>query len=348
MHAGRIDPGAHHRELVSIVLATFNGEKYLAKQLASLTRQTRLPDELVVVDDGSTDGTRDILKQFARTAPFPVELIALSQRLGTCEAFGDALARASGDILVICDQDDQWLPDKLAVMAERMAQRPDAMLAFSDATLIDAEDHFLSRSRWRVAGFGTNQQSLMTQDPFGQMIARQIVSGCTAAIRRPLLPALLPFPAGIHPALGTMMYDRWISLLGAATGPVLLIPERLVAYRIHPDQQIGIPGLRIRRVVPRAALQMGQFVPSMTEKRGRLAYHVAHIDEIEKRLTATGLDTAESLLRLKLARTHLRTRESLTHKRAKRASTILHHYLEIDGYRRFSLGTASALSDLIR
>lgn len=335
-------------ERVSVVLATFNGQRYLPEQLESLVSQTRLPDELVVVDDASDDRTAEILNEFKRTAPFPVEVILRPERVGTCEAFGEAMGRATGEILAICDQDDHWLPDKISVLTERMAQSPSAMLAFSDAVLIDADGKFLSRSRWRVAGFGPSNCADMDRDPFGQMIARQIVSGCTAAIRRELLPALLPFPSGLHPALGTMMYDRWISLVGTAAGSVLTVPERLVEYRIHPGQQIGIPALPIRRVLPRVALRMGQFVAPRTEKDGRFAYNLAHIDEIDKRLAATGLDSAESQLRLRLARVHLTVRENLAANRLERAKPILRHYLEVDGYRRFSLGMASAISDLIR
>src|SRR5690606_21917078 len=135
-------------ERISVVLATYNGVRFIEEQLDSLATQTRLPDELVVVDDGSLDETVDVLRSFQRTAPFPVELIAPGEHLGTCEAFGEAMRRATGTILAICDQDDRWEPEKLAVMEQRMVGRPDALLAFSDATLIDIEGTPLSRSRW--------------------------------------------------------------------------------------------------------------------------------------------------------------------------------------------------------
>jgi glycosyltransferase involved in cell wall biosynthesis len=348
MNDGSSGPRSSRTETVSVVLATYNGEQFLREQLQTLASQTRPPDELVVFDDGSTDRTVEILRSFARTAPFQVELIA-GDHVGTCEAFGQAMRRATGSILAICDQDDCWEPEKLAVMEQRMVGRPEALLAFSDATLIDVHGTALSRSRWRLAGFGPSQWASMERDVFGEMMKRQIVSGCTAAVRSTILPALLPFPSDLHPALPTMMYDRWISLMAAAAAPVITIPERLVQYRIHPHQQIGIPALELRRLFPRTALRLGQFVAPRIEKSGRFAYQVEHVREIQKRLASNGLDSGESDLRLRLAEQHLRMREHLDDTSwRRRAMPVLHQYLNSDGYRRFSMGLSAAVSDIAR
>lgn len=340
--------GCHRNPSVSVVLATYNGERFLGEQLESLSAQNRLPDELIVVDDASTDLTPEILHGFARSARFPVETISLPHHMGTSATFEEGLRRAEGDVVLICDQDDRWAPDKVAVMAERLSAHPKALLAFSDAVLIDSEGRLLSRSRWRVAGFGRRQRELMAEDPLGQMLARQIVSGCTAAIRRELVPALLPFPEGLHPALKDMMYDRWISLVAAAAGEVITIPERLVEYRIHPDQQIGIPALPVRRVAPRAALEIGQFRAGGVARAGRSQYHAAHMREISKRLESAELDSGEAMLRLRLADRHLTLRGALPTSRWRRSRQVGRHYLDEDGYRRFALGLATAVADWSR
>lgn len=342
-----MNDAVEHQRL-SVVLATYNGARYLDEQLDSLNSQTRLPDELVVVDDASTDHTGEVLRAFERRARFPVHLIELPCHMGTCDTFAEGFTSSTGDILFICDQDDRWHPDKLAVMADRMAEHADKLLAFTDAVLIRANGSILSHSRWRIAGFGTSQIADMEHDPLGQMMMRQVVSGCTAAIRRELLDALLPFPRDLHPALPMMMYDRWISLLAAAAGTVLAIPERLVDYRIHAGQQIGIPALPLRRVVPQSALRLGQFVAPKVEKDGRFAYQLEHLKEISKRLAAGGLDSARSELWTQLAEDHLRLRGRLPTSRAGRFPQIARGYLDADGYRRFSLGAAAAASDLLR
>jgi hypothetical protein len=277
-----------------------------------------------------------------------VELVLREEHLGTWATFEEGLRRATGDLLVICDQDDRWRPTKVEVLAERLGARPDAYLAFSDAVLIDAEGRGIGRSRWRVAGFSPRQSRAVALDPFGPLLSRQAVSGCTLAVRAELLPALLPFPADIHPGLPVMMYDRWISLLSAAAGPVVTVPERLVEYRIHPGQQIGIPALSIRRVMPRLALHGAQFVVRRRETAQRLGYHLAHFEEIKERLIVSGLDTPASDARLAAATRHLRFRESLDQPLGGRARAVVAELRRLDGYRRFSLGVASAMADLTR
>lgn len=333
---------------ISVVLATFNGAEFLGEQLASLRRQTRLPDEVIIVDDGSVDATPSILRTFADQAPFPVQLVDREAHRGTWQSFEEGVRLSRGDLLFICDQDDRWRPEKLAIMTERLAARPDALMAFSDATLIDAEGRTIGRSRWRVAGFSPRQSRAVALDPFGPLLSRQAVSGCTLAIRAELIDALLPFPMDVHPGLPVMMYDRWMSLVASAAGPVLTVPERLVEYRIHPGQQIGIPALGVRRLMPRLALHAAQFIHRRRETNQRLAYHLAHLDEIEKRLMVSGLDSSASDARLAAAARHLRFRESLDHRRLGRVGPVTAEMWHEDGYRRFSLGAASAVADITR
>ncbi len=342
------DPNPSDGLRASVVVATFDGERHLAEQLRSLVEQRRPPDEVVVVDDASQDATVGIVERFARSARFPVEVVRRAEHRGTSATFAEGLRRATGDVLLICDQDDRWHPDKVAVVVERMAAEPEALLAFSDTRLIDADGRETHRSRWWLAGFGPRQAQVLERDPLGLVLARQVVAGCTAAIRRELLPALLPFPEGVHPALGDMVYDRWMSLLAAAAGPVLAIDVPLLDYRIHTDQQIGIPGLALRRVAPRAVLHLAQLRVGATDAADRADYHRAHLDEIEKRLTATGLAGPLALRHLQAAREHLALRASMVGPRRRRVRPVVGHLRDRDGYRRFSLGASTALSDLVR
>ncbi len=298
---------------------------------------------MIVVDDSSSDDTVDTIRRFARTAPFPVTLVSQPGHTGTCRTFSEGLKRASGDVVLICDQDDVWMPEKVSIMAERMAEHPDAMLAISDAVLIDASDRRIGGSRWRVSGLGPTQRRTMATDPLGQLMARQVVSGCTAGIRSALIDAILPFPEDLHPALPAMMYDRWISLAAAAAGPVVVIEERLIEYRIHPEQQIGIPALPLRRLLPQTALRAGQFMARRGERIGRYEYHRVHLSEIQKRLEHSGLGSGESNLRIRMAMEHLEQRIKAT--RSRFPTAAFRHYLNEDGYRRFSLGAAAAASD---
>ena len=97
-------------------MATYNGEKFLEQQLQSLSKQTRLPAELVICDDTSSDATVDIIKRFSETAPFPVKLVVNEERLGWRGNFLKAASLCVSEYIAYCDQDDIWLPEKLATV----------------------------------------------------------------------------------------------------------------------------------------------------------------------------------------------------------------------------------------
>ena len=102
--------------MISVAMATYNGERFLEEQLRSLGEQTTLPDELVVCDDTSTDRTPQILAQFAKRASFPVKLFTNDQRLGWRKNFLKAARLCTSEYIAFCDQDDVWLKEKLAVV----------------------------------------------------------------------------------------------------------------------------------------------------------------------------------------------------------------------------------------
>lgn len=331
-----------------MVLATYNGAPFLQGQLDSLIAQAQLPDEVVVVDDASTDETPELLRAFAADAPFAVELVLRKDHLGTWLTFEEGLRLATGDVVLICDQDDIWREHKVAVMSQYLGAAPDAHMAFSDAHLISSDGRQIDRSRWRVAGYSHRSQRETATDPFSQLFTRQAASGCTLALRAELLPVLLPFPVDIHPGLPPMMYDRWISLVAAAAGSVVTVPAALVDYRIHPGQQIGIPALPIRRIAPRLALHGAQFLHGRAEVQRRMGYHLAHLEEIEKRLDVSGMLSPEAAARLDASCDHLRFRSALATRRRLRVGDVAREWRSADGYRRFSLGLGTALADVAR
>src|ERR1700751_1590888 len=96
---------------VSIALAVYNGERFIAEQLESLANQTRLPDELIVSDDASTDQTVELIREFAARASFPVRLLLNDENVGCTRNFDRALRECNGDIIFLCDHDDVWYAD---------------------------------------------------------------------------------------------------------------------------------------------------------------------------------------------------------------------------------------------
>ena len=104
---------------ISVAMCTYNGERFLPQQLASIAAQTRLPDELVVCDDRSTDRTVAIVREFAASVPFPVKVFENERNLGYSANFEAAIRRCEGDLIALSDQDDIWYPQHLETL-----QRP--------------------------------------------------------------------------------------------------------------------------------------------------------------------------------------------------------------------------------
>jgi glycosyltransferase involved in cell wall biosynthesis len=121
---------------ISIAMATYNGESFIRRQLDSIAQQTVPPDELIVCDDGSTDSTMSIVNDFSRSAPFPVVVAKNAKRLGFTANFLQAARMCQGDLIAFCDQDDEWLPQKLRRILE-ISRESDALLFAHADELID-------------------------------------------------------------------------------------------------------------------------------------------------------------------------------------------------------------------
>src|SRR5688500_1720476 len=121
----------------SIALASYNGERYIGGQLDSIARQTRVPGELVIFDDASTDATPRIVQDFARRAHFPVRLYQNPDRLGSTRNFENAIRACNGDVIFLCDQDDVWYPEKIACIEERFINKHEVGAVFTDEDVVD-------------------------------------------------------------------------------------------------------------------------------------------------------------------------------------------------------------------
>ncbi len=179
---------------ISVALSTHNGARFLRPQLESIAAQRRLPDELVVRDDGSRDDTAAILTAFAEDAPFPVVLDLASSRLGSTSSFERVLERCTGDVIALCDQDDLWHPEKLEVIADAFARHPDVGLVFHDAALIDEDGRRLRPSLWDLVPYDQKSEWMVRRRRSVPRLPRFAAHGCTIAYRAEHQPAVLPLP----------------------------------------------------------------------------------------------------------------------------------------------------------
>ena len=310
-------------EKISIAMCTYNGERFLADQLASIAQQRRLPDELVVCDDQSTDRTVPILREFAASAPYPVRLVVNQRNLGYTANFAQAIRLCDSELIALSDQDDIWHPDRLE-RSVREFSNPETALIFSDADLIDARNRPLRGTLWRRLGFLGHRQQDLLRGRFVVLAKHRFVTGATVMFRAALRERFLPIPAG-------WVHDEWIVLVVAAFAELHPIQQPLIRYRVHGAQQVGFSNkLKIRA-------HGNHWV--------RLAESARELDQLCEFLSATRSQQRQEVLPAYQQHLQfLRFRSALPASQAKRLVPVLTH---LSGYGAHASGLKSVLKDLV-
>ena len=221
---------------ISIALCTYNGAKFIIRQLESFSAQTRLPDELVICDDCSSDATVEIIRDFISNAPFPVWLQVNQTNLGSTKNFEKAISSCAGELIYLSDQDDLWLPDKIARIEAEFEKNPKVGMVFSDAEIVDENLQPLGRTLWSFTFSDEKREVARAGKFFDVLLAQNVVTGATMAFRAEFRKTFTPIPEGIP----NLIHDGWISLVIAGEAEVVFIDEPLVKYRQHAAQQLGI------------------------------------------------------------------------------------------------------------
>ena len=224
------------RPTVSIALCTHNGAEFLAQQLDSIAAQTWQPDELIVSDDASTDATLDIVRTFAHQAGFQVFINQNNPGLRTVKNFEKAVSLCANDYIFLCDQDDYWRPTKIEKMVDFMQQRPNLVVGFCNALLVNDKRQSLEQQQLDMVRLRQPQREQWNNGgAFDLLLEGNRLTGCTAVMTRAFVRQIMPFPDGIP----TLIHDGWIALVAAATNQIGFTEEILMEYRQHDAQQIG-------------------------------------------------------------------------------------------------------------
>lgn len=223
------------KPLVSIALATYNGRTYLPELLASLDAQSWPNLEVVVSDDASSDGTRELLASHAGRVP--VRLVGDGTRAGIVGNFERALAGCRGDYIALADQDDVWAPEKVTDLMRELRRvesvggegRDGAKpaLAFCDIELVDSTLCCLSRSLFDI----TSKSRCATR--LRDFLLSNHVPGCAMLVNRATLERALPFPPGI------VMHDWWLAMVVASFGEIRHVAAPHLKYRQHDGNAVG-------------------------------------------------------------------------------------------------------------
>jgi glycosyltransferase involved in cell wall biosynthesis len=222
---------------VSVAMATHNGERFIREQLESLAAQDCLPSELVITDDGSEDQTVAIAEQFAKSAPFRVNIYRGSERLGFRANFMRAANLCACELIAFCDQDDVWSPRKLARCIEPFRD-PTVLLAYHNAHVVteagephDSLDHF---------GAAPIRPPLSCY-PIRWM---QYPLGFTEVFHRSILKFsdLWQMSSDYCDLTAPMGHDQWVFFIASVFGSIAYIDEALVSYRQHGANTVGWGG----------------------------------------------------------------------------------------------------------
>ena len=220
---------------VSIAMTTYNGEKYVEKQLRSIFSQTRQPDEIIICDDCSKDHTVEIVRRIVAEygEENRVSLVENQQNLGYIRNFHQAIGMTSGDYLFLADQDDEWYPHKLERMLEVMEETGAAAICTGFDLIDENSDPILDENRFRIASLIRNAASGLTPITFHQFIFRNFVPGCTYCCTRKTAQAYLEVRNETFP------HDHQIMLVGSILGNVYFLNEKTIGYRLHGNNTIG-------------------------------------------------------------------------------------------------------------
>lgn len=222
---GKAGPG----KLVSIVLSTYNGEAFLAKQLESLVEQSYQYIEIIAVDDGSSDGTVPILHEYAAAYPY-IQVFQNEANLGFVKNFDRGCSLAKGEFIALCDQDDYWHTDKIKKMVEGI---DGFSMIYCNSFLCDEKLHQTGKK------ISDRVNCLPINNCLQQAIFCRIYGHATLFKKELYTQA--------HPFLEVIPHDWWLCYTAALCNGIAYLDEPLVYYRQHATNLFGAVGSRKRK-----------------------------------------------------------------------------------------------------
>ena len=236
---------------ISVCMASYNGAELVEEQLTSILAQLGPHDEVVIVDDASTDGT--VARVLAVVDP-RVHVETLTDNVGYVRAFERALRTARGDVVLLSDQDDVWMPGRVHAMVDALAR---ADVVATNLATLDGPATIrgpYGQHDWRLHARQSRQPA---RNIAAILIGNRPYYGCAMGLRRSAIDAVLPFPAYL-----TESHDLWIALYGNVAHSIEHLDLRSVARRFHahnatPDRPRGlVQVVRSRTLLVRCVLEL--------------------------------------------------------------------------------------------
>ncbi|MDR2423258.1 MAG: glycosyltransferase family 2 protein [Prevotellaceae bacterium] len=212
------------QKLISVALATCNGEKFIREQLNSILWQTYPNFEIVIADDCSTDSTPEILKEYAEKYP-NVSIYPNVQKVGMVKNFEKALRHCKGDFIAFADQDDIWLPDKLQYLFSNIDDN--TTMIYHDSAYIDVNGNFMNKRASDYRKFISGRNLFMMNETSGLCIYGHASMFCKTLLEKAL------------PLCEHISHDGWIIYIAMLEGNLKALPDAKVLYRQHGHNVSG-------------------------------------------------------------------------------------------------------------
>jgi len=200
--------------MISVCISVYNGERYLKKQIVSILVQLNSDDEIILVDDFSTDSSLKIIEEIKDPR---IKVFSNNINIGVIKSFERAILIAKGEYIFLSDQDDIWMKDKVKTTVD-LFKNSEALAIVSDANVIDINEEvtLVSFFRWKNSGPGLIRN-----------LYRNGFLGCCLSFRSEAVSFITPFPKRIQ------MHDEWIGLTCSLAGTVSFLDKPLIQYRRH-------------------------------------------------------------------------------------------------------------------
>lgn len=214
---------------VDILLATYNGEKYITEQIESILNQTYKDFRLLISDDCSTDNTRQIISEYVKKDK---RIIVYTQKenIGVVQNFEFLMKKVENDYFMFSDQDDIWKENKIEKSLNKIEEGFD--LVYSDLEVVDENLNVTYNSYWKLKGI---YNKIKKYNNFESLYLNNFVTGCTIISRKDLIKDVLPLPNTSK----YVLHDYWISLIISQNGKISYVEEPLIKYRQHKNNKVG-------------------------------------------------------------------------------------------------------------
>jgi len=256
--------------MVEILLSTYNGELYLFELFDSLICQTYKNWRILIRDDGSTDNTLKIIAEFQKKFPEKFKFLDdESAHLEPTQSFGCLLNSSTAPFIALCDQDDVWLPGKLAAQMKAMQKSDGSMptLVHTDLFVCDADLKIICGSFWKYQHINPEKMKYIQC-----LLLQNFVTGCSILMNRALCDKILPIPDS------AIIFDWWISLVALQSGTIVTVKLPLVKYRQHSTNAVGAKRYGLVSGFRTFIANYHNWRTSLLNTRSQAAALVSHLD----------------------------------------------------------------------